>query len=354
MARLPTDFHLPDFTPRWPWLGGDLQTIRNTLVGRPPNLPTAERQRREIDLGDGTGDRLTALIETPKRLSSPVSILLIHGLAGAEDSLYMAVTAARFLALGHRVVRLNLRGAGPGRGLACHDYHSGKTEDLCAALTALKLGPVMPIGFSLGGNALLKLLGEQGPSIGARLGVIAAASVSAPIDLSLTAARIAAPRNALYAGWILRAMKRGSLAAPHLPPARRAAIRQARSCYDFDDLYVGPFNGWSGADEYYAVNSARQFLASIRVPTLLVHAADDPWIPVAAYDGLERLENPFLVAALAAGGGHLGFHARGGHPDRPWYLESIIRFIALMADPPQEWEAALAAGRQALVPQALV
>ncbi len=313
------------FIPRAPWLGADLQTLRNLL--RPPRVALAgfAAERLVLPLGDGSGDRLAALLQRPADARGAL-IVLIHGLSGSEDSAYMQVSAAALLERGHPVLRLNLRGAGPSRPLCRFQYHAGRTADLRDALQALpaelRAGGVGLVGYSLGGNMLLKFLAEYGTEVP----ITAAATVSAPLDLAAAAHRIRMRRNRVYHWNLLRAMKAEALApAAALAPSERLAILGARTIVEFDDRFVAPRNGFAGAADYYARNSAERFLAAIRVPTLIVHALDDPWIPPAVYRRIRWHEQPFLHRALASAGGHVGFHARG---DRlPWHDRVIGAFF---------------------------
>jgi predicted alpha/beta-fold hydrolase len=188
------------------------------------------------------------------------------------------------------------------------------------------------VGYSLGGNLLLKLLAEHG----SELPVLAAAAVSAPIDLAAACRRFLAPRNRIYHGSLLRALKREStLPGAELSPRERRAIFEARSIFEFDEHFVAPRNGYAGAQEYYEKNSSRRFLDQIRVPTLLVQALDDPWIPGECFTRFPWRTNDHLVPLLSPGGGHLGFHGRGS--PIPWHDLSISTFfteeLALSAKP---------------------
>lgn len=312
---------LPAFAARAPWWGADLQTLRNFVRQPAAAVAAAEVRRLELPLGDG--DALSALLERPPQ-EHRVPVLLVHGLGGCEDSAYMRVSAAALLARGHPVVRLNLRGAGRS-GESCRGlYHAGRTEDLRAALaglpTELSAHGVVIMGFSLGGNLTLKLVGEGVD------GVLAAASVSAPIDLAAASARMLALRNLIYHAYLLRRVKRDATEGQaEVSPKERSAIRASRSVFAFDDVFVAPRNGWRDAAEYYAVNSAEQFLPRIRVRTMLVHALDDPWVPAEAYQRFRWSRNRQLLAALVPGGGHVGFHARGSRV--PWHDRALAAFL---------------------------
>jgi predicted alpha/beta-fold hydrolase len=318
---------VPPFEPRPGWRGPDLQTLRNTL--RPPRPAPADApwQRLTLPLHDGSGDRLAARLERPppNGRERPLAVL-IHGLGGCEESSYLAVSAAALRARGHPVLRLNLRGAGPSGPLCRLHYHAGRIEDLRDALASLpaplgQAGFVL-LGFSLGGNLVLKFLAEYGRELPVR----AAAAVSAPIDLAAAARRFLAPRNRFYQWHMLRGLKREAEGdGGKLSARERAAVRGARTLWEFDDRFVAPRNGWASAEAYYAASMALPRLPEIRVPTLLVHALDDPWIPPDAYLGFPWRRHPALTALLPARGGHVGFHGQGDR--RPWHDRCLGAFL---------------------------
>jgi uncharacterized protein len=178
---------------------------------------------------------------------------------------------------------------------------------------------VLAVGYSLGANMLLKYLGEEaGP-------VRAAAAISAPIDLAAASHRLSEPRNRLYHGWLLRRMQEEALAGEGLAPREREVIRSARSVLDFDDGFVAPRNGFAGAADYYARCSGLGFLPAIAVPTLVIHALDDPWIPGTMYERVAWQANRHLLPLLPAQGGHVGFHGRGAR--LPWHDRCLEIFF---------------------------
>jgi hypothetical protein len=278
-------------------------------------------------MADGSGDRLAALLEEPDGdADSRPLVVLIHGLAGSEESAYLITSSAHLLSQGHRVLRLNLRGAGPSRATCRLQYHAGRSEDLRDALLALpeeltRHGVIL-VGFSLGGNMLLKFLAEFGGLFPIRR----AMSVSAPIDLAAASERFLDPRNRLYHLRLLHSMKQESLEeGAQFSDEEAATIRDARSILEFDEKIVAPRNGFADAAAYYAACHARQFLAEIRVPTLVVHALDDPWIPGDAYASYPWEKNPHLVPLLPSSGGHVGFHGRGSRV--PWHDRCLVRWL---------------------------
>lgn len=325
MTLLQSDFE--PFRPRFPWYGPDLQTLRNTIFRTPVDVKGGERL--VLPLGDGTGDALAARLDRPpegRGAGKPLAVV-VHGLGGDERSTYMIRTTRHMLSLGYPVLRLSLRGAGPSRPLSGGHYHAGRSDDLAAALAGLPPGltarGIVLIGYSLGGNLVLKFMGEGAHGHDVR----GAASVSAPIDLAATSRRILEPRNKLYHLKILKTMKDETLApGATLTEAERQAIEQARTVFEFDDGFVAPRNGYAGADDYYAHNAAIGFLDRIDRPTLVVHALNDPWIPTESYRTVDWGAYAHVSALLPRGGGHLGFHGRGSVT--PWHDRAIGRFFA--------------------------
>ncbi len=304
----------PPFEQRAPWFGPDLQTLRNMLRGGVAELGGGDR----LLLRMPDGDRLSARLDCPSYVTAKPLIVLVHGLTGCETSLAVVGSARHLVAKGWPVLRLNLRGSRMSRATSAGRYHAGKTEDLAEALrqlpSALSQRGVVLLGHSLGGNLVLKFMGEG--EHGAP--ILAAVAVSTPIDLAASCVRMMSGRNFVYHRHLLAAMKSEALEpGAALEASERAAIAAARSIFEFDDRFVAPHFGFRGAQEYYAVNSAQRFLAAIKTPTLLVHALDDPWIPAESYEAIDWPRLGAIETALSSGGGHLGFHGHGS--DVPWH-----------------------------------
>ena len=319
----------PAFRPRFPWLTGDLQTVRNMLVARPADLSAWPGQRLILDLRDGSGDRLAAMINRPPEAGGRPLVVLVHGLTGCEDSLHIRSAAAKLLGHGYPVLRLNLRGAGPSGPFCRERYHAGRSEDLRDALRALKSespslldrGLVL-MGSSLGANMMIKFLAEYG----AEFPLHAAVSLSAPIELKAAQRRIMEPSNTLYHRFLLRRMKQECLADSTALSAReREALLRARHVYDFDNAFVAPRGGFDGADDYYARCSARRFLPAVTVPLLAIAARNDPWIPFSSYEAFDWSQSPSVVTLFPDSGGHVGFHGRDD--ETAWHETCALRFI---------------------------
>ena len=312
------------FRPRFPWLNGDLQTVRNMIVRPRPSFADAPAQRLSFAMGDGTGDVLLGDLHVPKGAARPLAIL-IHGLTGCGESFYVLSTARTLLDRGFPVLRLNLRGAGPNAGACREQYHAGRTADIAAVLAALDppltRNGLVAVGYSLGGNVLLKLLAEAAaPFRGA-------AAVSPPVDLAAAARCILRPRNRLYHRYLLANMKSEvRKTRDGLPPRFAAAVDSASDIVTYDDTVVAPRYGFASAADYYARCSSAPELGKVRVPTLIVHARDDPWIPADALEACAGAAHARLRIALTACGGHVGFHGAG--TKTPWHDSAIADFLA--------------------------
>lgn len=327
MADAPLSF--PRFRSRLPWWGRDLQTLRNYILGTAPSLADYPAERLEFPLADG--DRLVGSLHRPDprgaEAGRPLAIL-IHGLTGSEDSSYMRTSTRHLLHQGYPVLRLNLRGAGPSRDLCRSRYHAGRSDDLRQLLGQMdgRLAGrgLLLVGYSLGGNLLLKYLGEAGR----RAMVLGAVSISAPIDLDAARRAIMRRRNRLYHRHLLAGLKLESESL-ELRPEQRRMLAEVETIYDYDDRILSPLMGFTGAPDYYRRAMALPLLPEIRVPTLVVHARNDPWIPFASYRDVDWAANPRLLPLFAAGGGHVGFHGWGG--PWPWHDRCMTLFFARCA-----------------------
>jgi len=254
--------------------------VRNYLRRHAPLDGHAE-ERVILPLEDGTGDRLAAMLNRP---AVPVAgrplVILIHGLTGDEVSVYIKRSASNLLAEGYPVLRLNLRGAGPSRPLSRLQYHAGRTADLEMALQALPPAltahGLAAVGFSLGGNMLLKYLGECGRAAPLR----AAISVSAPIDLAATSRRMEDWRNSVYRSYMMGQMRAEATApasditpaepAPCSRPAHPRIRPRCSARRETTSQCRRILRGQRGAEL-----SRRHW----RCQTLVIHALDDPWVP---------------------------------------------------------------------------
>jgi predicted alpha/beta-fold hydrolase len=256
-------------------------------------------------------------------------VILVHGLESSSRAGYLRSLAQALLDAGFSAHRLNLRSCGGTEALCRTAYHSGLTCDLGAVARILAAGgrPVFVVGFSLGGNVALKLAGELGEDA---CGLIAAVcAVSTPLDLAACVGQLERPRNRLYELRFLRALRRRMrIKHRQFPDAFPLdGLSSVRSVREFDDRFTAPGFGFRNAAEYYETQSAIHFLPSIRVPALLIHAADDPFIPPEVY----RSVPPAIQVISADHGGHLGFLSR--RRPRFWLDAVIVDWITARGHP---------------------
>ncbi|MBM4013461.1 MAG: alpha/beta fold hydrolase [Planctomycetes bacterium] len=331
--------------PRWA-SGPHGQTLAGHLLRRSGGL-AVRRERFELPDGDFVDlDWFAAMpmpagvagtsAESDGRCGAPL-VLLLHGLEGSARSGYIRSVARAVLAAGGAAVALNFRGCSGEPNRLPRAYHAGEIGDLdqvvaelrrreSARVAANRAGDALPrlsvVGFSLGGNVLLRWLGEH--CAAAREQIAAAAAVSVPFDLAAGADWTAVGPGRLYAVRLLRELRRkvgrkaGQLAAAAARDERAARVDlaralRARTFREFDEAYTAPVHGFRDADDYYARSSSAGVLARIAVPTLVVHALDDPFLPAPAVPFAALAANPSLQAWVAPTGGHVGFVT-----GRPW------------------------------------
>lgn len=307
------------YRPAW-WLPGPhLPTLWGKFFRRAPAAPT-RHERWETPDGD---------FVDVERLSAPAPgrprILLLHGLEGSPRSHYVRGLFAEAHARGWAMDLLVFRSCGDEPNRARRFYHSGETGDLAFALDRILAEsrdptPVFLVGVSLGGNVLLKFLGERGRDLPAR--VVAAAAVSVPFDLERGSRHISRGFARVYERHFLRTLRRKALAKLDRYPdlADRERLAAARTLYDFDDVVTAPVHGFASAADYYTRSSALRWLHRIARPTLLLSAEDDPFLPREVLDEVRAVarDNPALAVEFVPRGGHVGF-VTGAVPWRPHF-----------------------------------
>ena len=278
------------------------------------------------------GDQLVLHEDSPDHSeATDRSALLIHGLAGCHESGYMQRIAAKLRARGVRAFRMDLRGCGAGAGLASLPYHSGRSEDAAAALEAIaRLFPQSPttlVGFSLGANITLKLLGElEGRPCG---NLDSAMAVCPPIDLAACSRQISRLTNRPYDRYFVKLLCR-QLAHPgsRLSEAAGAILagRRPRTLWEFDNEFTAVVCGFESAENYYRLASSAPGIPRIQIPTLILASRDDPMIPC---HSLESVRPPAIVQVhLSEHGGHLGFIGRASiDPDRRWMDWRVVDWV---------------------------
>jgi predicted alpha/beta-fold hydrolase len=310
------------------------QTLAGTLIPRRVKHISQSAEPRYFDTTPGV--RVLAHCSWQKQREGRPTLVILHGMEGSTESRYMLGTADKALAAGFNAVRLNMRNCGGTEHLTPTLYHAGLTEDLRHILSELVdrdgLGELYIAGFSLGGNVVVKLAGEYGDAAPPELkGVVA---VSPSIDLNASADAIEMRSNAIYNMrfvWSLRTRMRRKA---ELFPDRYDAsmLRGVWSIRKFDDIYTAPHAGFGNVANYYERASSLQFISRITVPTLIVHAQDDPFIPFSSFRHPDIEANPNVVLLAPEQGGHVGFIAadREGE-DRFWAESMAVEFVRLLS-----------------------
>lgn len=316
-----------EFKPAW-WLSNPhLQTIYSTFTRR-LKAPVDTFERLELPDGDFLDLAWACHGLAP---DSPL-VIFLHGLGGSLHSTYVAGQMHAYRKAGWRSVLMHFRGAGNTPNRLPRAYHSGETQDLHFVLEALvKREPNTQkavVGISLGGNVLLKWLGEQKQ----QSLIDTAVAVSVPFQLDILATHMDQGVPRLYQQHLLAKLcalfKRKYEAYPHEMPKYFEDLKQYRSFWSFDEHVTAPLHGFSGAEAYYKASSSRQFLKYIQTPTLILHAVDDPFMTPEAIPALDELSDD-ITFELSPKGGHVGFIS--GHiPGRPhyWLDERIPHFLS--------------------------
>ena len=306
------------------WLrGSHAQTVFGTLLRPGPRLPL-RRERWELSDGDFLDvDRLEGPTAAPL-------LLVLHGLEGSSSSHYVRGLLAQARKRGWRGMALNFRSCSGEPNRLLRSYHSGETGDLGEAIRRARreseAAPLLLAGCSLGGNVVVKWLGEQGASARVR----AAAALSVPFDLKACAGALDAPgaMSFVYRSRFLHTLKRKAMAkAGAFSGIDVGRVRSARTLYEFDEALTGPVHGFAGAEDYWAQSSSGPFVERVRVPLLLLSAEDDPFIPSSCLPREAASRNPCVTLETHPRGGHLGFVAG---PFLPWFWGEwrIAEFLA--------------------------
>lgn len=329
----------PAYRAPW-WLpGGHLQTI--FPVARKAQLPAYRRERWDTPDGDFIDldwvDPSTQSVapqaaltqpqtEAPQPAPSPIFVLF-HGLEGSSRSHYARSLILAAAARGWRGVVPHFRGCSGTPNRLPRAYHSGDSDEIDWILRRLRQvsagAPVFAAGVSLGGNALLKWLGERGPT--AREVVDAAAAICAPLDLTLSGHALGEGFNRIYTRHFLATLRAKALAKCRRHPGRFDAVRitGARTLAEFDDAYTAPAHGFAGVEDYWRRASARPWLGGIEVPTLVLNAANDPFVPAGALPDAQALP-PAVHFECPSQGGHVGFLAGAWPGSQDWLAARVL------------------------------
>jgi predicted alpha/beta-fold hydrolase len=316
------------FVPRR-WLrGGHTQTVASFLMRRHISLPAPEERLVEV----APGIKVLCHCHWQADRTKPLTIIIVHGLEGSSESQYVRGITEKGLAAGMNVVRYNQRNCGGTEALAPVLYHSGLSDDVAAVARDLiqrdGISRLALAGFSMGGNLVLKLAGEWGSQGPSQFRAIAACCPA--LDLAASADALHEPRNRIYELYFLfnlrrRMMRKANLFPGHFDVDR---MRGMRSLRDFDHQITAYYCGFSGADDYYARASASNVVGKIAVPTLIVHAANDPFIRILPETRRKIVSNPHIKFVEVEDGGHCAFvGGRNGADDGFWAESQIVDFL---------------------------
>ncbi len=319
------------FKPAW-WLSNShLQTIYPALFRRVPNPPDYRRERLE------TPDHDFIDIDYCGAGKQPL-VMLVHGLTGSSQSGYIKGLQSALFKQGLRSVALNFRGCSGSSNNRARSYHSGETEDIQFLYQTLRQRepntPLAVVGFSLGGNVVLKWLGEQG----SRLDLFAAVAVSVPMLLGICATKLDNGLSKLYRGKLLGELKAymhnklqhldsTGQTQEAMKVRKLGDLSAINSFWQYDDRVVAKLHGFNDVHDYYRRSSSRQYLKSIAVPTLVIQAIDDPFMTQEVLPGLNEV-SPKVQLEFTKHGGHVGFIS-GLIPFRPeyWLERRIPEFL---------------------------
>lgn len=324
------------FKPHPLFTGGHAQTLAAFQWPRRFRLRrhlTDEARLFEVE----PGVRLLAHCRWQKdRLSHP-TILLAHGLEGANTSAYMLGTADKAFDAGFNVLRLNFRTCGNTEHLTPTLYHAGLIGDLRAVILELvrkdSVSRIFMVGFSMGGNMTLMLAGEDAERTPGELKGVCA--ISPTIDLQSCQEAIERPSNWLYRQSFVRSMRQRIRRKRELFPDRydTKGLRRLSTIRAFDQRYTIVEGGFSSVQEYYESASSIRVLDQIRTPALMIHAQDDPFVPFDPFHHPSIAENPYLILLAPESGGHVGFlGAETNGEDRFWVENRAVEFCKLIHD----------------------
>jgi predicted alpha/beta-fold hydrolase len=318
------------FEPRASLQNGHVMTLYSW--GNPRHFPRLPAPvRRYFDVARNT--RVVADCHWQAQPWTHPTLIALHGLNGSSEAHYMRGLAAKAYARGMNVVRLNQRNCGDTEHLAEGLFHSGLTADAALVVHELTHVDGLPAigvaGYSLGGNLALKLAGEYGASAPATF--IGAAAVSPIIEISLCTQALERPENWLYEWNFVRDLKRRMRRKNQCSPGRYdlSKLDAVKTVREFDDTYTAPYFGFRNAEDYYHRASAMRVIDRVQVPTLIITAEDDPFVPSAPFHEAKVTGNPHIDLRISRHGGHCGFVGpQAAHDDGYWAENQIVEFVS--------------------------
>jgi hypothetical protein len=321
-----------DFVPHRVFQRGDTQTLAAYLWPLRPRDRTGDEERLFQVESDS---QVLARCRWQSEHTKHPTIVMWHGMEGSTASTYMVSTAEKAFRDGFNVVRVNYRNCGGTEHLSPTLYHGGLTDDLRAVINELikidHLSRILVAGFSLGGNMVLKLAGEYRESPPPE--VLGICAISPSVDLRASTSHMAQRRNWIYHQDFLRRLKnrlrRKAKLFPDLYDISR--LDSIHNIQQFDDHFTAPAFGFADARDYYAKASALSLIQRIRIPTLIIHAEDDPFIPFAPLRDPSIAANPYVLLTATKQGGHVAFLSANAGEDRFWAENRLVDFCRAVA-----------------------
>jgi predicted alpha/beta-fold hydrolase len=316
-----------EFVPRRGLRGGHVQTLASFLLRRRFALPQAEERLVEVEPGIQV---LCHCNWQPDR-KGKLTVIILHGLEGSSESGYAMGIAEKGLAQGMNIIRMNQRNCGGTDNLAPTLYHSGRSADLAAVAQHViekdEIQRFALVGYSMGGNLVLKLAGEWSSQAPSQFRAVVA--VCPAMDLAASADALHQPGNRLYEIYFLRKLReRLRTKARCFPQAFDVArLEGVRSLRDFDEKITAYYSGFTGADDYYTRSSAANVIDRIAAPALIIHAANDPFIRILPETRKKLDSNSNISFIEASDGGHCSFLAAPNGYDGHWAEQKVIEFL---------------------------
>jgi predicted alpha/beta-fold hydrolase len=307
--------------------GGHLQTVANFFLRRRIPLPPAERRLIEVE----PGVQVLCHCHWQRDRENALTVIIVHGLEGSSESPYMQGIAAKGVAAGMNVVRMNQRNCGGTDALSATLYHSGRSQDIAAVAQNLlrqdRISRFALAGFSMGGNLVLKLAGEWGSEGPPQFRAVVAVCPSMNLAASADALHLAG--NRLYEYYFMWQLRRRLRVKARLFPGTfdTSRLRGVTTLRDFDDKITAYYCGFDGASDYYERSAAANVVERIAVPTLILHAANDPFIRILPETRQKILSNPSITFVETADGGHCSFLAKPDGDDGRWAERRVVEFL---------------------------
>lgn len=321
------DVPFAPFHPRRGLRGPHRQTLASQFLLRRIHLPPSEKRLFQVE----PEVQVLCRCHWQAARQQALTVLVVHGLEGSSDSQYVLGATAKALAAGMNVVRMNIRNCGGTEALGPTLYHSGLSADVGVVARELlaeeKLSGLALLGFSMGGNLVLKLAGEWGREAPPQLRAVCA--ISPAVDLAPSAAALHRPGNWIYEQYFLWNLRRRLRRKARLYPNRYEVrhLRRIWTLRQFDDRITARYCGFAGVDDYYARASASRVVDRIAVPALVIHSSDDPFIHILPDTKAKLRANTHIHYIETARGGHCAFLADPDGYDGRWAERTAIEFL---------------------------